>query len=61
MLSVFTDISEIKKQEAELIRLKDGIDILPNGFPHQLPPFKAHNILVCLRKTFVIPTGFSTF
>ena len=32
MLSVFTDISEIKKQEAELIRLKDGIDILPNGF-----------------------------
>ena len=31
MLSVFTDISEIKKQEEELIRLRDGIDTLPNG------------------------------
>ena len=31
MLSVFTDISDIKKQEAELIRLRDGIEILPNG------------------------------
>ncbi len=31
MLSVFTDISEIKKQEEELIRLRDGIETLPNG------------------------------
>ena len=31
MLSVFTDVSEIKKQENELLRLKDAIDILPNG------------------------------
>ena len=31
MLSVFTDISEIKKQETELLRLRDGIETLPNG------------------------------
>ncbi len=31
MLSVFTDISDIKKQEEELIRLRDGIETLPNG------------------------------
>ena len=31
MLSVFTDISDIKKQESELTRLRDGIETLPNG------------------------------
>ena len=31
MLSVFTDISEIKEREKELTRLNDGIEILPNG------------------------------
>ncbi len=31
MLQFFTDITEIKKKEAELERLKKGIDILPNG------------------------------
>ena len=31
MLSVFTDISEIKEREKELVRLNDGIEILPNG------------------------------
>ncbi|MDA9632501.1 PAS-domain containing protein [Alphaproteobacteria bacterium] len=31
ILSVFTDISEIKEREKELTRLNDGIDILPNG------------------------------
>ena len=28
---MWTDITEIKKQENELLRLKDAIDILPNG------------------------------
>ena len=31
MLWFFTDITEIKRKEAELERLKKGIDILPNG------------------------------
>ncbi len=30
-LQFFTDVSEFKKKEAELERLKKGIDILPNG------------------------------
>ena len=30
-LQFFTDITEMKKNEAELERLKKGIDILPNG------------------------------
>ncbi|MFL2830495.1 MAG: PAS-domain containing protein, partial [Candidatus Puniceispirillales bacterium] len=30
-ICLWTDITDIKKQEKELLRLKDGIDILPNG------------------------------
>ena len=30
-ICLWTDITENKKQEAELLRLKDGIEILPNG------------------------------
>ena len=31
VLQFFTDITEIKKNERELERLKDAIDVLPNG------------------------------
>ena len=31
VLQFFTDITEMKKNERELERLKDGIDVLPNG------------------------------
>ena len=31
MLQFFTNITDLKKNEAELERLKQGIDILPNG------------------------------
>ena len=31
MLQFFTNITDLKKNEAELERLKKGVDILPNG------------------------------